>query len=139
MSGIITSLPMGSQGNFSFSSLPMISVPPVVAPWENTNPSPTPIPAPPYRVARIGSIGGKVCIHAITSMAKELTAMAYRLLTSRRPPRSRQPARNSGTLTRMDSTPTGRTGTRAFTIWARPVTPPMAIWLGATNQSNARA
>ena len=60
MSGIITSLPMGSQGNFSFSSLPMISVPPVVAPWENTSPSPTPIPAPPYRVARIGSIGGKV-------------------------------------------------------------------------------
>ena len=87
----------------------------------------------------MGSMGWKATSQAITSMATELTAMANRLLTSRWPPSSRQPARNSGTLITMVSTPTGSMGSRALTIWARPVTPPMAIWLGATNQSKARA
>ena len=130
---------MGSQENFSFSSLPMMSVPPVVAPWENTRPRPTPITTPPYSAARMGSMAGKTYTREMPSMARELTAMAYREETSRCPPMSFHPARNSGTFIRKDSTPTGRAGTRALMICARPVRPPMANRLGATKASKARA
>ena len=46
----------------------------------------------------MGSMGGKVYTSAITSMAKELTAMANREEASRWKPMNFQPARNSGTF-----------------------------------------
>ena len=72
-------------------------------------------------------------------MAALLTTMAYRLLTSRWPPIFFQPMRNSGTFISAEDAPTVRAGNQWCKIWARPVTPPMANWLGATNQSKDRA
>ena len=74
---------MGSQGNFSFRSRATMSVPPVVAPWENTSPSPRPSRAPPQRLASMGSMGGNSHARAIRSIAAELTAMENREEASR--------------------------------------------------------
>ena len=110
VSGITTSFPMGSQGHFSFKSLATMSVPPVVAPWANTSPRPTPMTPPPKRAARIGSMGWKSKRRFSPSMAALLTTMAYRLLTSRWPPIFFQPMRNSGTFISAEAAPTVRAG-----------------------------
>ena len=52
-SHIITSLPIEICGKAFLSSLPMISVPPLVEPLVKTIPRPMPIMAPPKRAARI--------------------------------------------------------------------------------------
>ena len=57
-SGISTRVPMGSQANFSLSSRAIRSVPPVVAPLENTRPMPAPSRAPPKMAASMVSMGG---------------------------------------------------------------------------------
>ena len=67
----------------SFKSLATTSVPPVVAPWENTIPSPRPISAPPHSVASMGSMAGKAYTAAMASMATELTSMEKREEASR--------------------------------------------------------
>lgn len=72
-------------------------------------------------------------------MAAELTAMENSDEASRWKPMSRQPAINSGMFSTMVKTPTGSAGIRTLMTWAAPVMPPMATWLGAKNQSKARA
>ena len=51
----------------------------------------------------------------------------------------RTPTANSGTLSAMDVTPTGRAGRNRLIIWATPVKPPMEMLLGAKNQLKDRA
>ena len=97
---------MGSQGHFSFKSFAIMSVPPVVAPWENTSPRPAPMTPPPKMAARMESMGWKSKRRFRASMAALLTTMAYRLLTSRCPPIFRQPMRNSGTFISAEARPT---------------------------------
>ena len=138
-SGTTTRLPMGSHGNFSFISCATMSVPPVVAPCENTMPSPAPIMAPPQMAASMGSMGWKVCTAAMMSTAAELTAMENREETSRWNPINFHPARNSGIFRRMAATPTGRAGNSTFSTCARPVIPPMPTALTAKNQSKDSA
>ena len=62
--------------SFSFSSRAASSVPPVVAPSRSMMPQETPMMTPPYRQARMGSIGLKVCTAARPSIIRELTAVA---------------------------------------------------------------
>ena len=52
--------------------------------------------------------------------------MAKREAASMPPPKNFHPSRNRGMLKAMTSPPTGRAGTRAWSIWAMPVTPPKA-------------
>ena len=69
-------VPMLRLSSFSFSSRAASSVPPVVAPARSMMPQETPMMTPPYRQARMGSIGLKVCTAARPSIIRELTAVA---------------------------------------------------------------
>ena len=60
----------------------------------------------------------------------ELTVMAQIELTSRRSPIFRTPRIKSGTFITKTVTPTGRAGSSRLRIWAAPVSPPKAKWLG---------
>ena len=130
-SGSIISLPSGSQGIFSRSSRATMSVPPVLAPCVNTMPMPSPITAPPHRAASMGSMGAKVNLAAMTSMAVEPTSMDTIDPASSLKPIYFQPSRNRGIFMAMVSIPTGRAGITWLITCARPVMPPSATSLGA--------
>ena len=84
-------------------------------------------------------MGEKVWTAAIMSTKMELIAMQYSEESSSPTPIRRTPATNRGTFITITITPTGRTGQTRLRIWAIPVSPPKAIWLGWKNQLKDRA
>ena len=100
-----------------------MSVPPVVAPWENTMPSPRPISAPPQREASMGSMAENPPIRVKTSMAAEVTNMENRDDASRWNPSSFQPTRKMGTFSTKTITPTEIWGRNTLMTCPRPVMP----------------
>ena len=137
-------MPTDMCGSFKRRSRARISIPPVVAPLENTIPSPAPHRTPPKMAATSFSSPLKsrsyfVPIYCVRSIRPDKRPVATIVRIMNVIPKTFQETTKSGMLIAKTNVPIGIAGIRWWTITAMPVTPPVTKCMGVVKMTTPMA